>query len=82
MYFVERFPAIMPDEATEDQLETEFLKYQVDPLPGIDCSKRIDECWHNVGQIKSLDSSQPRYGLLSHVMLSILMIPHSNADSE
>ncbi|XP_064598600.1 uncharacterized protein LOC135464942 [Liolophura sinensis] len=82
LYFVHRFPCIMPDDATEDDLQMEFLMYQVDPLPSVDPDMRIDQSWHLLGQLKQLDTTQPKYKVLSHVMLGILVIPHSNADSE
>ena len=82
LFFTKRFPSLMPDEAAEDQLEIQFSQYQVDPLAAVSLNQRIDECWHNIGQLQTLDSSLLKYGLLAHVMLGILVIPHSNADSE
>ena len=73
---------MMPDDSTEDQLERQFSCYQVDQLRSVNLDDRIDVCWHTLGQGKALDSSEPKYGLLCHVMLSILVIPHSNAHSE
>ena len=54
-----------------DQVEHQFLRYQVDTLNVK--SVRIDEKW---GELKD------RYPLLCEVMLAVLTIPQGNADSE
>ena len=82
-YFVRSFPSLLPDEATEDELEMQFLQYQIDTLPATVLeSGRLDVAWHLLGQVKESDTKLAKYGILVHVMLVILVIPHSNADSE
>ena len=76
-YFICRFPSLLgdsnePDSKKVDQVEIEFQKYLVDSE--IDESDaRIDVKWSKM---------ERKYPLLSKVMLGILSIPHSNADSE
>ena len=81
-YFVIRFPRILSplgnkenEHQLMDKLQMQFLHYQVAPLPDGVAGKRIDEAWHEL-------SKDPSYDLLSQVMLGILVLPHSNADSE
>lgn len=81
-YFTSRFPRLLQPEAEGDtddlmnKLEMQFLLYQVAELPAsLESLKRVDEVWSQLQQ----DS---QYTLLSSVMLGILTLPHSNADSE
>ena len=71
LFFVERFRGLK-DEVDLDKLEQEFLRYQIDELEGSN-QERIDVRWSKM---------RDRYPLLSKIMLSILSVPHSNADSE
>jgi hypothetical protein len=85
-YFVDMFPTLKPSSSGEedgyDILEIEFLKYQVDKLPeNILKCERADVQWHQLGQMKDYEANL-KYSNLSRVMLAILVIPHSNADSE
>ena len=82
-FFVNRFPCLLPTGAKIMDLQMQFLRYQVDKLPsGVVEADRIDVAWHLISQIKDLTTGLPMYGLLCRVMLAILVIPHSNADSE
>lgn len=82
LYFVEWFPCLLP-ESTIDELEMQFLHYQVDSLPATVLeAERLDVAWHLLGQLKECRSDMPKYHHLAKVMLGILVIPHSNADSE
>lgn len=65
-----------------DQLEEEFLTYQVDDLPKevIDCPN-VDQQWHLIGQLKDLNMNT-KYPSLSRLMTAVLLIFHSNADCE
>uniref|UniRef100_H3B978 HAT C-terminal dimerisation domain-containing protein n=1 Tax=Latimeria chalumnae TaxID=7897 RepID=H3B978_LATCH len=75
-YFVNRFPALLPTcENTPEQLEelqNEFLLYQVDSEIDTMSVHRIDHAWVIL----------KKYKVLSDVMLGILVILHSNADCE
>ena len=77
-YFIQRFPCILPANCNIDVVEMQFLRYQVEPLPkDVSETKRIDTAWHTLSQLKGADMN-----LLCRLMLGILVIPHSNADSE
>lgn len=75
-YFIERFPAMGVSTEGDgiDELEQEFLKYQVDTKdPDSNPDGRMDTRWHNL---------RDKYPKLASVALGILSIPHSNAESE
>ena len=73
-FFIDKFPRLLPVDVDKDLIEQEFLRYQIDKLPpGVHELSRMDEKWH------LLRASYPH---LSNIMLSVLSIPHSNADSE
>ncbi|XP_041348870.1 uncharacterized protein LOC121368275 [Gigantopelta aegis] len=86
-YFVNKFPSLLGGRKMDD-LEMEFLHYQVDTFSTevthnnvTDSLERIDTIWNNIGHLTSAGGN-PKYGLLTNVMKQILVIPHSNADSE
>lgn len=82
-YFVDRFACLLPAECTKDQLEEEFLAYQITALPdAITTSERIDVAWHMISNIIDPLSGRKRFGNLSNVMKGILVMFHSNADCE
>lgn len=56
-----------------DRVEHEFLRFQIDRLDMLGGDDRIDEKW---GKLIAV------YPGLAEVMLSVLTIPHGNADSE
>ena len=74
-YFLDRFPGFLTlTGESKDVLEQEFLRYQVDKLPeNVFGKERMDEKWLVL---------QSTYPALAKVMLSILSVSHSNADSE
>lgn len=65
-----------------DALHSEFSRLQQDSIPE-DIAKEpsVDLQWASLGKIKRVDGSF-KYSRLSKVMLSILTIPHSNAECE
>ena len=71
-YFINQFPLLCKN-VNMDTVEQEFMRYQVDELPKLNGKLRIDEKWAELLHV---------YPNLSKVMLSILCVPHSNADSE
>lgn len=78
-YFVHRLSNTPPTDVLRDGLR----KYQTSPLPpGVLLEgARSDEIWHRLRIWRDVDDSFP-YKDLATVMLKILTIPHSNADSE
>jgi hypothetical protein len=66
-----------------DSIEAEFSRFEVDNLPNslVECN-RIDVAWSEHGKVKPPDCAALKYAHLSKLMLCILVIPHSNADSE
>ena len=80
-YFVHRFHYL---EDKLDQLELEFVEYQVSTVDDLDslAEKRADESWYEIGQIKDIATIQLKYQFLSKCMLMILSISHSNAEDE
>ena len=78
-FFMDRFPCTLPknvesvDDQMYDQIEEEFLKYQVDGKLDFEEKDRIDCQWAKMAI---------NYPNLGRVMLGVLCIPHSNADSE
>lgn len=78
----ESFPnlskAIDPDE-----VELEFMRFQTEELPDniINC-ERMDAAWNLVGKLKFPQSETLKYSHLAKVMLTILVLPHSNAECE
>lgn len=87
-FFTDRYPSLQPNECTEDQLELEFVEYQIDEsidvaikdnLP-VELDRR-DSRWNCIRQIKDVNGNF-KYKSLPHVMLGILTILHSNAGCE
>jgi len=85
-FFVERFPCIthVLGNVTVDELENEFLAYQVDALTkDILTADRADTAWHLISEMKdSVSTKVQKYGTLSKVMMAVLCIFHSNSDCE
>ena len=54
---------------------------QVDKLAGWDLTERIDRLWGRVANIKDEDGNL-KYCRLAGIMMGLLAVPHSNADSE
>ncbi|XP_064631270.1 uncharacterized protein LOC135489710 [Lineus longissimus] len=79
-YFLKRFPVLLPQGVDEETVEMEFAEYQAeDNIPtGVE---GMDKVWVRIGAMKD-GAGVLKYRNLSHVMLGILCIPHSNAQSE
>ena len=77
-FFIERYTI----DVNRDKAETEFLHLQIDQdLPrSITEAERMDVAWHLISNLKC--GGTDKYSNISKVMLCILVIPHSNADSE
>jgi len=72
---------LLPAGSDIDKLRQQFVLYHCDTsLPNsVLSAERADVQWHLMGQIRDTHN-KPKYDLLALVM--ILVIPHSNADSE
>jgi len=79
-FFISRFPSILPDSVTLDQVEDEFRMYQTTSFDSSILRKRIDEAWRDISLLKR--GGQEVFANLLAVMLGILVIFHSNADCE
>ena len=80
-YFTDRFPVVLQqhDTGSLDELEGQFLNFQVDAND--EKFERVDVFWSNMLAVRD-ENGQKKYHLLAGVMLGILTIFHSNADSE
>jgi hypothetical protein len=80
-FFMKRFSNFYHFDS--DSIEAEFSRFEVDNLPRslVECN-RIDVAWSELGKVKPPDCAALKYAHLSKLMLCILVIPHSNADSE
>lgn len=88
MYFIDLFPCFLKLSAGKmrhdliDLVENQFSSLQVEDVSSIlESSTQIDTQWMKIGSIKG-SNGLPKYKELSEVMLSILLIPHSNAECE
>ena len=79
-FFLNRFPCLLKDGVTADQIEDEFRRYQITELDNAISQKRIDSAWREIGLIKVGEVCI--FKNLSCVMLGILVMFHSNADCE
>ena len=76
-FFIDRFPALKADK---DVVQLEFLRYQVELLPECELSsEREDVAWRHISQLRY---SNGKHKELGAIVKGILVIPHSNADSE
>lgn len=82
-YFINQFPCLLPESTTVNQLQSEFLMYQIDCLtPSILSEERIDVVWHLISQLRNAVTGQLKFGNIASVIKGILTIYHSNADCE
>ncbi|MGH0191952.1 UNVERIFIED_CONTAM: hypothetical protein FKN15_003042 [Acipenser sinensis] len=66
-----------------DELESQFLRYQIFSFSeDILSADRADVAWNIIGQLKNCTTQKSSFSVLVKVMLVILTILHSNADSE
>ncbi|XP_052712794.1 uncharacterized protein LOC128186880 [Crassostrea angulata] len=78
-----RFPQILGDTCSLDELHEEFLDYQLTPkeeLPPADLG--ADKFWSQMAKVMEPFSSKCRFGLLTKLALACCAIPVSNADPE
>lgn len=81
-YFLDRFNHMMPPGASTDEVQKEFMNFQVDSLtPDITDADRADRQWQEIALLKD-EMGTLKYKFLPKVMLAILSIPHSNASCE
>ena len=76
-YFLSR----VPNDFSLDVLHDAFRRYQTFSLPIEVTNIRNDEVWHQLKNWRDVDGAYP-FQELASIMLAILTIPHSNADSE
>lgn len=88
LFFVERFPALLPqnEQETRDQainaLEMEFVKMQSFKIPtNILEEERADVQWRKISLLKGEDGLM-KFSRIAQVMLGILSVLHSNAECE
>ena len=82
----------------QEKLQEQFIDYQLlsdDDIPqhvwndatvktdedGTPCLFRMDVIWEHLNTTKSADGA-PRFDLLARVALTVLCLPHSNAEEE
>ena len=80
MYFVDRYPCLIPDGCTKDKIASEFALYQAHDVAFSD-NLTIDKAWVEIGKIKD-EAQVSLFSNLAKVVLGILSIPHSNACCE
>lgn len=81
-FFVDRFPSLIPEGSTKDNIFEQFVLYQSQNIQSLveDC-KRIDEKWVAIGQVRN-EGGSLMFHELAEFMLGILCIPHSSAHCE
>ena len=75
--------SIVADDEIE-HLVGEFQDYQLSPdndLPAVTSDSRVDKFWAEMGRKKTFVGAV-RFSLLTHVITTLSVIAHSNADSE
>ena len=81
-YLVKRFPCLLPQGCSLDELELEFSAFQTCELPDYEKTElRIDHMWIEIGKMKD-EAGVLMFKNISFFMLGILTIPHSNAACE
>lgn len=78
-YMLTQFPNVLSSEESES-IELEFSKYQFDDFDACE-DDRIDKFWHNISEIRDV-SGVKKYSALAKLMLTILLVPQSNAPTE
>lgn len=81
-FFWDRY-SIIQTQTKRDELEEEFLQYQIEDLPtSITESDRIDVAWHLISQIIDPATRETKFKNLCKVAKCVLVIFHSNSDCE
>lgn len=72
----------LPKADDLEQLQQEALAYLTFKLPeSVTPECRVDHYWYAISKLTKPDNS-PRFPLLSRLALTVLIVPHGNADSE
>ena len=89
--FLRGFPDNLQVSVKEqEKLQEQFIDYQLlsdDDIPqhvwedGTPCLFRMDVIWGHLNATKSADGA-PGFDLLSRITLTVLCLPHSNAEEE
>lgn len=87
-YFVELFPIMLAvkegetQDAAIDEVQKQFTTLQINDISAI-CAAEVSEDikWAQLASIRGVDG-MAKYNRIARVMLSILSIPHSNAECE
>ncbi|XP_076331547.1 uncharacterized protein LOC143236827 [Tachypleus tridentatus] len=82
-FFTDRYPVLVNthEHNTIDKLEGQYLNYQIDTFSETVLQLNVDKFWVQLSTVKDGNGNQ-KYDILCRVMLGILTIFHSNADSE
>ncbi|XP_064635757.1 uncharacterized protein LOC135492941 [Lineus longissimus] len=81
-YFLDTFPALIPEGVSRETVELEFAEYQSESeIPVAEGIDDIDKKWVQIGKMED-GGGVPMFKNLAHVILGILTIPHSNAQCE
>eukprot|EP00745_Piridium_sociabile_P015859 TRINITY_DN23683_c0_g2_i1.p1 TRINITY_DN23683_c0_g2~~TRINITY_DN23683_c0_g2_i1.p1 ORF type:complete len:488 (+),score=133.55 TRINITY_DN23683_c0_g2_i1:473-1936(+) len=78
-YFLTRFPSLLPQGCTVNDITEQFSSYQERDLSSC-VADRIDKTWENIGCL--VQEQERSLKELSMVMRGILTIPHSSAHCE
>ncbi|KAJ8892447.1 hypothetical protein PR048_005027 [Dryococelus australis] len=78
-FLVYQFPKVLTQEETES-LETEFSRFQFESF-SFSNSDRINEIWFEISKITD-SSGMKMYPSLSKLMMTVILIPHSNSPTE
>lgn len=86
-FFLEKFPIMLCKEENEttdevvNELQRQFTALQVDDTLAAHQDAASDSSWAQISRIRGADGLL-KYNRISRVLLSILTIPHSNAECE
>jgi len=86
-FFINKFPFLLPIKENEtssdawDRLQEQFHALQAEDLNNVLKLDRADLQIHAIREIKTVEG-MPKFDRISDILLSILVIPHSNAECE
>lgn len=84
-HFIKRFPCLLPEGVTTDQVQLEFQEFLSDgDLPPANWDEQdleLEECWKKLATLKDHKGCL-LFRNLASVMLGILLIPVANAGCE
>nr|XP_042896620.1 uncharacterized protein LOC122269097 [Parasteatoda tepidariorum] len=81
-FFINRFPQLLQilggdKDSVLDSLQSQFSSLQLESIDCVQSEERMDSKWAKLSVV-----FENKYAMLSKFMLSILAIPHSNAECE